>query len=365
MSAGSSDKNVREIEPVLARAMQSDGSVLIDVRNPEELIDGTPVDAVNIPAARLVVDNHASHADTILICATGRRSLESAIELSSLSGRPVYSVAGGYKAWQQAGMPIDRSALLDQISTERYCRQLVLPGVGLEGQKKLLAGKVLVVGAGGLGSPVLTYLAAAGVGCLGVVDDDRVVRSNLHRQILHRDDRIGDLKTESARQTLLAINPDIRVNMHNLRVTAENAEKLLAAYQIIVDGSDNLATRYLLNDCCVGLGLPLVYGAVLRFEGQVSVFWPGRNSNPCYRCLFPDQRAATEAPNCAEAGVLGVTPAVVGSLQATEVIKILLGTGRLLTGRLLSYDALECTFREARIPADPDCSTCSMVARSS
>lgn len=356
---------VCEIEPAIARDMQSGGSVLIDVRNPEELIDGTPADAVNIPVTRLLAENHASCTDAILICATGVRSLETAVELSSLSGRTVYSVVGGYKAWQQAGMPIDRSALLDEISTDRYRRQLVLPGVGLAGQKKLGAGKVLVIGAGGLGSPVLTYLAAAGVGCLGVVDDDRVERSNLQRQILHRDDRIGELKTESAKRTLLAINPDIHINMHNMRVTAENAEPLLAAYQIIVDGSDNLATRYLLNDCCAGLGLPLVYGAVLRFEGQVSVFWPGRNGNPCYRCLFPDRQAATEAPGCAEAGVLGVTPAVVGSLQATEVIKILLGTGRLLTGRLLSYDALQCTFREARIPADPDCSTCSVTARSS
>ena len=363
MSANKDTFTACEIEPEIALEMQTGGSELIDVRNPEELIVGTPARAVNIPADRLVGDSQRSHGAPILICATGSRSLDAAVVLARTSGNTVYSVRGGFEAWQKDGLPVDRSGLLDKNSTERYRRQLVLPGVGLAGQKKLAAGKVLVVGAGGLGSPVLTYLAAAGVGCLGVVDNDRVDRSNLQRQILHRDDRIGELKTESARQTMLAINPGIQVNIHNMRVAAQNVKSLLADYHIIVDGSDNLPTRYLLNDCCCELGLPLVYGAVLRFEGQVSVFWPGRDNNPCYSCLFPDQQGAAEGPDCSEAGVLGVTPAVVGSLQATEVIKFLLGTGELLTGRLLKYDALGGTFREARITADPACKTCSGIAR--
>ena len=354
-----SDK-VREIGPAEALGMQAAGSALLDIRNPGELIDGTPLDALNVPIDQLL-DNGQRRAGAILICATGRRSLDAAIKLSGITHSTVYSVRGGFEEWRQTGLPVDRSGLLDEAATDRYRRQLVLPEVGPAGQKKLAAGKVLVIGAGGLGSPVLTYLAAAGVGCLGIVDDDRVDRSNLQRQILHRDDRVGELKTESASRTLLAINPDIRVNIHTTRVTEENVKPLLSEYEIVVDGSDNLATRYLLNDCCAELGLPLVYGAVLRFAGQVSVFWPALDNNPCYRCLFPDQEDAQDGPNCSEAGVLGVTPAVVGSLQATEVIKILLKTGNLLTGRLLSYDALRGSFREASISADPRCITCSLA----
>ncbi len=355
---------VSEIGPVVAREMQSAGAVLVDIRGAEELMDGTPTDAVNIPADKLIAEGTGDHAALILICGTGRRSLETAGKLAAKARIRIYSVTGGYQAWQQGGLPVNRAGLLDQESTDRYRRQMVLPGVGVAGQKKLQAGRVLVIGAGGLGSPVLTYLAAAGVGCLGIVDADRVDRSNLQRQILHRDDRVGVLKTESARQTLLAINPDIVINMHSQRITDDNAGSLLAGYRIVVDGSDNLTTRYLLNEHCAKMGLPLVYGAVLRFEGQVSVFWPGRGNYPCYQCLFPDRHGVADGPNCAEAGVLGVTPAVVGSLQATEVIKLLLETGTLLTGRLLSYDALKGSFRESRIPADPSCTVCSTIARS-
>ncbi len=359
MKHGNNGNPVSEIGPATALRLQSGGAVLIDIRGPEELIDGTPMGAVNIPVERLVADGGGQHSELVLICATGRRSLEVAATLCTDPHARVYSVAGGYEAWRHAGLPVDRTGLLDEISTDRYRRQLVLPGVGIAGQRKLQAGSVLVIGAGGLGSPVLTYLAAAGVGRLGIVDDDRVDRSNLQRQIIHRDDRLGVLKTESARLTLAAINPDIQIEIHSERVTEANVGTLLADYGVIVDGSDNLATRYLLNEHCVAMGLPLVYGAVLRYEGQVSVFWPGRDHGPCYQCLFPDRDCDMEAPSCAEAGVLGVTPAVVGSLQATEVIKILLETGTLLTGRLLSYDALKASFRETRIPADPSCIICS------
>ena len=353
-----SDK-VHEIGPDVAFKMQTEGSELIDIRNPAELIDGTPLHASNVPVDRLLSGIKQLHTAPLLICRSGRRSMETALTLAGSTGAEFYSVCGGFDAWQKAGLPIDRSGLLDEKSTDRYRRQLVLPEVGPAGQKKLTAAKVLVIGAGGLGSPVLTYLAAAGVGCLGVVDDDRVDRSNLQRQILHRDQRVGELKTNSAKDTLLAINPDIRVNIHDMRVTVDNARELLNNYDIVVDGSDNLPTRYLLNDCCVDLRLPLVYGAVLRFEGQVSVFWPAHAGNPCYRCLFPDLQDAAEGPSCSEAGVIGVTPAVIGSLQATEVIKILLGVGDLLTGRLLSYDALAGRFREAVVSADPECISCS------
>jgi molybdopterin/thiamine biosynthesis adenylyltransferase/rhodanese-related sulfurtransferase len=363
MSAGGRDNSVLEISPAAARELQDAGTALVDIRDPEELIDGTPQEALNIPVSKLLAEGAGSHPALIPICGSGKRSMETAAKLASGCEVRLYSVSGGYAGWQQGGLPVDRSSCLDKQAMERYRRQLILPGMGIAGQKKLQAGRVLVIGAGGLGSPALTYLAAAGVGCLGIVDDDRVDRSNLQRQILHRDDRIGELKTESARRTLTAINPDIQINIHTQRLTRENADELLSGYEIVVDGSDNLATRYLLNDHCARLGLPLVYGAVLRFEGQVSVFWPGRDKNPCYQCLFPDQPGAVDGPSCAEAGVLGVTPAVVGSLQATEVLKLLLGTGRLLTGRLLKYDALQGTFTETRVPADPGCSICAATRR--
>jgi len=244
---------------------------------------------------------------------------------------------------------------------ERYSRHLRLPQVGLEGQRKLEQARMLLVGAGGLGSPAAFYLAAAGVGFLRLADDDVVDRSNLQRQILHTEARIGEAKTDSAIAALQALNPRTKIEGVRARVSADNVEALLADVDVVIDGSDNFPTRYLLNDACVQLRKPLVYGAVHRFEGQASVFDAGRRRGvaPCYRCLFPEPPSAAEAPNCAEAGVLGVLPGIIGLLQATEALKLVLGIGESLAGRLLHFDALAMRFRETRLAADPDCAVCA------
>jgi molybdopterin/thiamine biosynthesis adenylyltransferase len=270
------------------------------------------------------------------------------------------SVAGGFAAWQAAGLPVQGNSE-DADFMERYSRHLRLPQVGLAGQKALEQAKVLVVGAGGLGSPAAFYLAAAGVGMLRLVDDDRVDRSNLQRQILHTDARIGQPKVESAAQSLSALNPRTRIEARALRLDADNIESLIGDVDVVLDGADNFPTRYLLSDACVKLAKPLVYGAVHRFEGQVSVFDAGRQRGiqPCYRCLFPEAPNAEDAPNCAEAGVLGVLPGIIGLLQATEVLKLLLGLGDSLAGRLLHFDALAMRFRETRLRPDPDCAICA------
>ena len=242
----------------------------------------------------------------------------------------------------------------DQL--ERYSRHTLMPAIGPEGQQRLLAGRVLLIGAGGLGSPVATYLAAAGVGTLGIVDDDRVELSNLQRQILHATPSVGQPKTESARRRIADLNPDVRVVAHPVRLTSANALEILADYDVVVDGTDNFATRYLSNDACALLGKPNVYGSVYQFEGQVSVFWRGHG--PCYRCLFPEPPPPGEVPSCAEAGVLGILPGVIGLLQATEALKLLLDLGDSLAGRLLLYDALAMDFRTIRVRRSPDCPLC-------
>jgi molybdopterin/thiamine biosynthesis adenylyltransferase len=251
---------------------------------------------------------------------------------------------------------------LDADSSERYSRHLLLPEVGPEGQARLGAARVVLIGAGGLGSPAALYLAAAGVGRLRLVDDDRVERSNLQRQVVHADARVGMRKTESARMALLALNPRIEIELVNERLLAANAEDCLAGADVVIDGADNFPTRYLLDAACRRLRLPLVYGAVHRFTGQVSVFDARREDSPCYRCLFPEPPSAAEAPNCAEAGVLGVLPGVIGLLQATEAIKLLLDRGTPLVGRLLCYDALAASFRELRLGRDPACPGCGRGA---
>jgi sulfur-carrier protein adenylyltransferase/sulfurtransferase len=272
----------------------------------------------------------------------------------------VASVAGGTEAWAAAGLPMLRPDL-DQDFAERYSRHLRLPEVGLEGQRRLEAARVLLLGAGGLGSPAAFYLAAAGVGSLRLVDDDLVERSNLQRQVLHTEARIGSPKVESAAATLSALNPRTRIEAVRERADSANVERLLDGVDVVIDGADNFPARYLLNDACVKLGKPLIYGAVHRFEGQASVFDAGRNRGqaPCYRCLFPEPPPPEAAPNCAEAGVLGVLPGVVGLLQATEAIKLILGLGEPLVGRLLQFDALSMRFRETRLRADPDCPVCA------
>lgn len=358
---------IREISPSGALDLQRQGVAIVDVRESHEHALGIPAGARKVPQAELEREP-LSHADPsqalVLICGSGRRSMLAAQSLSGRGFGRLYSVTGGFEAWQAAGLPLEGSAE-DADFMERYSRHLRLPQVGLEGQRVLSDSRVLLVGAGGLGSPSAFYLAAAGVGFLRIVDNDLVDRSNLQRQILHTDDRIGQSKVSSAQLSLQALNPRTRVDARLERLDASNVDLLLEDVDVVVDGADNFATRYLLSDACVKLAKPLVYGAVHRFEGQVSVFDAGRNRGtaPCYRCLFPQAPRPEDAPNCAEAGVLGVLPGVIGLLQATEAIKLLLGAGESLAGRLLHFDALAMRFRETRLRADPDCPVCAPGAR--
>lgn len=354
----------RCISPLDAHARQQAGALLIDVRAAHERALGIADGARGIVREDLLEDP-AAHlpdrdAEILLLCQAGMRSAQCLPALAALGYRNLWSVAGGTRAWEAAGLPMHKPDI-DADFSERYSRHLRLPEVGLAGQRKLEAARVLLVGAGGLGSPAAYYLAAAGIGSLRLVDDDVVDRSNLQRQILHTDARIGVAKVESAAQALAALNPRTRIEAVRERVTAANVERLLEGVDVVVDGGDNFPVRYLLNDACVHLRKPLVHAAVHRFEGQLSVFDAGRQRGcaPCYRCLFPEPPPAEAAPNCAEAGVLGVLPGVLGLLQATEVLKLVLGIGEPLAGRLLQFDALGMHFREFRIDADPQCPVCA------
>ncbi|MFZ5637368.1 MAG: molybdopterin-synthase adenylyltransferase MoeB [Pseudomonadota bacterium] len=357
---------VHEIVPQEALERLRDGAILIDVREAHERATGMAAGARAIAMGELVYAPGAHLPDRaagiVLICQSGMRSLRSAQMLMEQGYTNLSSVAGGTARWIAEGLPtMLPDERIDADFAERYSRHLRLPQVGLEGQRRLEAARVLLVGAGGLGSPAAYYLAAAGVGTLRIADDDIVDRSNLQRQILHTDAAIGTPKVDSAAAALRALNPRTRVETVPERVDAANVEALLDGVDVVVDGADNFPARYLLNDACVKLGKPLVYGAVHRFEGQVSVFDAGRRrgSAPCYRCLFPEPPSPENAPNCAEAGVLGVLPGVIGLLQATEAIKLLLGIGDPLSGRLLQFDALSMRFRETRLSADPDCAICA------
>lgn len=349
-----------EIDPVDALARQRGGAVLIDVREDDEREAGMAADAHGIARARLPerIDTLADRATPVLlICASGRRSLLARDELLALGYRDVASVRGGFTRWRTEGLPLADGAL-DADSAERYARHLVLPEVGVAGQRRLAQARIAMVGAGGLGSPAALYLVAAGIGHISLIDDDRVERSNLQRQVAHTDARVGMAKVESARQTLAALNPQVRIDTHETRLSAANVETLIAGHEVVIDGADNFPTRYLLDAACRRLRIPLVYGAVHRFSGQVSVFDARRDDSPCYRCLFPEPPSAAEAPNCSEAGVLGVLPGIIGLLQATEALKLTLDQGRPLVGRLLCHDALAATFRELVLPRDPECPGC-------
>jgi molybdopterin/thiamine biosynthesis adenylyltransferase/rhodanese-related sulfurtransferase len=355
---------IRSLSPHQARARQRAGALLVDVRAAHERALGMADGALGIVREDLQADP-AAHlpdidAELLLVCQRGARSLQVAEVLAARGYRNLSSVEGGTDAWDAAGLPMQR-ADVDADFSERYSRHLRLPDVGLDGQKRLEASRVLLVGAGGLGSPAAFYLAAAGVGTLRLADDDIVDRSNLQRQILHTEARIGTPKVESAAVALSALNPRTRIEAIRERITSDNVERLLEGVDVVVDGADNFPARYLLNDACVKLGKPLVYGAVHRFEGQASVFDAGRHRGvaPCYRCLFPEPPSPESAPNCAEAGVLGVLPGVIGLLQATEAIKLLLGIGEPLRGRLLQFDALAMRFRETRLLPDPACPVCA------
>ncbi len=358
-------ERVPEISPAEALARQAQGALLIDVREDAERVAGMPANALGLSRGFLelrIEQLETNRARPLLVlCGSGQRSLLAAEALQRLGYRQVCSVAGGFNRWKTEGLPISASAL-DADATERYARQLRLPQVGEAGQARLAAAKVVVLGAGGLGAPAALYLAAAGVGQLTLIDDDKVERSNLHRQIIHADARVGMTKTESARIALQALNPRIRIETRTERLQPDNVERLLADHDVLIDGADNFPARYLLAAASLRLKLPMVYGAVERFTGQLSVFDPRRDDSPCYRCLFPEPPAAADAPNCSEAGVLGVLPGLVGLLQATEALKLLLELGEPLVGRLLAFDALGMHFRETRLPRDPDCPGCGRSA---
>ncbi|MDQ1425145.1 MAG: sulfur-carrier protein adenylyltransferase/sulfurtransferase, partial [Acidimicrobiaceae bacterium] len=294
----------------------------------------------------------------VVYCAGGVRSAFAAKTMQDLGYTDVVSMAGGFGRWKDEGRDWTLPVTLTAEQRNRYSRHLLLPEVGVEGQAKLLASKVLLLGAGGLGSPAALYLAAAGVGTLGIVDMDEVDASNLQRQILHNVDRIGDRKVESAKKTLTALNPDVNVIAYDTRLSADNVLELIDGYDVIVDGADNFPSRYLLNDASLLKRIPVVHGSIFRFEGQATVFDP--YNGPCYRCMIPEPPPADLAPSCAEAGVLGVLPGIIGSIQALEAIKILLGLGDTLSGRLLAYDALEQSFRTFKVLRDPKCPACSI-----
>jgi len=356
---------VGELSPVEAWARQGRGALLVDVREDAERASGTPAGALGLSRGFLELRIEQSEPDRdreiLVLCGSGQRSLLAAEALQRMGYRHVSSVAGGMGAWKAAGLPVS-AGILDTDAAERYARQMLLPQVGEAGQAKLAAARVAVIGAGGLGSPALLYLAAAGVGHITLIDDDRVERSNLHRQVIHADARVGLGKAESARMTLAALNPRVRLTPVPERLCAENVETLLREHDIVIDGADNFATRYLLAAATRRLGMPVVYAAIERFTGQASVFDPRRDDSPCYRCLFPEPPSAADAPNCSEAGVLGVLPGLVGLVQATEVLKLLLGIGEPLVGRLLTYDALGMRFRELTLRRDPHCPGCGADA---
>lgn len=361
---------VGEITPAeLETRLQSSASdqfVLIDCRETGEFAGGIIPGASLIPRALIpetVADaDLALDIEIVVYCAVGARSAIAAKKLYDMGYTRSTSLAGGLHRWAQEGFPIELpESPLTADQRQRYARHLVLPEVGEEGQRRLLNSKVAIVGAGGLGSPVALYLAAAGVGTIGIIDFDDVEASNLQRQILHGVDRIGRPKVDSAKQTLTSINPDVDVIAHPRRLSAENVLGLLGGYDLIVDGADNFPTRYLINDASMHLRVPVVHGSIFRFEGQVSVFHPYQG--PCYRCLFPLPPPPELSPNCAEAGVLGVLPGIIGSIQAMEALKMLLQVGESLVGRLLVYDALDQTFMDVKLRRDPSCPACADPSR--
>jgi molybdopterin/thiamine biosynthesis adenylyltransferase/rhodanese-related sulfurtransferase len=336
----------------------ADPPILVDIRERNEWETGWIGGALRIPMSELgdQLDPYRERT-VVLYCAHGNRSLRLANALSNLGYPRVTSLAGGIVAWDQAGLPVELPAALDEEQRRRYSRHLLIPEIGVAGQQRLLAGRVLVVGAGGLGSPAALYLAAAGIGCLGIVDDDVVDESNLQRQVLHSTAALNEPKVESAARRLAELNPDVEVVGYRERLTGENADRILdEGWDVIVDGADNFPTRYLLNDASVWKGIPVVHGSIFRFEGQTTVFVPG--SGPCYRCLFPQPPPPELAPSCAEGGVLGVLPGVIGSIQGSEALKLVLGIGHPLIGRLLLYDALEARFDEVAVRRDPSCPVC-------
>ncbi|MBV9256976.1 MAG: molybdopterin-synthase adenylyltransferase MoeB [Ktedonobacteraceae bacterium] len=334
--------------------------VLVDVREKNEWNEGHIPGAIHVPRGYLELQIEEAVPDkskqVVLYCAGGVRSLMAGSTLQQMGYQDVVSMAGGFGQWKASGYNFAQPRIMSDAQTRRYSRHILIPEVGEQGQFKLLDSRVLLIGAGGLGSPAAYYLAAAGVGTLGIIDADVVDDSNLQRQILHNTERIGQYKAESARKTLTELNPDVNVITYIERLDEENVHRILADYDVIIDGTDNFPTRYLLNDAAILANKPVVHGSVFRFEGQLTIFKP--YDGPCYRCLYPEPPPPALAPSCAEAGVLGVLPGIIGLLQATETIKLLLGIGDPLVGRLLTYDALAGEFNELRLYRDPNCPAC-------
>jgi sulfur-carrier protein adenylyltransferase/sulfurtransferase len=356
----------REIDEVDARAAHEllagpDAPAVVDVRERNEWEEGHIPGAVHIPRGSL--ESRIEHAvpdrelPLILYCSAGNRSAFAAKTLEELGYENVRSLAGGFVDWKRNGLPFEQPRTLAAAQQTRYSRHLLIPEVGEAGQLKLLDSRILLVGAGGLGSPAALYLGAAGVGTLGIVDADVVDETNLQRQIVHSTARLGQPKVASAKATIEALNPDVEVKAYHERLTSESIDRVLGdGWDVIVDGADNFPTRYLVNDASVWHGIPVVHGSIFRFEGQVTVFRPG--AGPCYRCLFPQPPPPELAPSCAEGGVLGVLPGVIGSLQANEALKLALGIGEPLVGRLLLFDALATAFTELALRRDPACPVC-------
>ncbi len=359
-------QQIKEVDPRqvhdLSRNGSSNGVVLVDVREQHEFDESHIPGAVHVPRGHLESRIEGAAPDrsqrVILYCASGNRSALAAQTLQETLGyEHAESMEGGITLWKDRGYEVEVPRALTAEQRQRYSRHLLIPEIGVEGQMKLLDAKVLLLGAGGLGSPVALYLAAAGVGTLGIVDDDEVDLTNLQRQVAHTSDRIGTAKVDSAEQAITELNPDVEVVKYRTRLDAGNVMEILEGYDVVVDGADNFPTRYLLNDASVRLRIPVVSASILGFDGQLSVFAP--YEGPCYRCLYPTPPPAELAPSCGANGVLGVLPGTMGMLQATEVIKLIVGCGEPLVGRLLLYDALGETFTELKVKRDPDCPICS------
>jgi molybdopterin/thiamine biosynthesis adenylyltransferase/rhodanese-related sulfurtransferase len=351
--------DIREVDPKEV-AERLDHYRVLDVREPDEYEQGALPGAVHVPRGQLEFSIEGrlpdKNAPIAIYCAGGTRSAFAAKTLQELGYTDVVSVAGGFNRWKDEGLVWDSPRTMSPDQRNRYQRHLLLPEVGEAGQLRLLDSKVLLLGAGGLGSPAAIYLAAAGVGTIGIIDMDVVDASNLQRQILHTLDRVGMRKVDSAKAALTAMNPDVKVNTYDTRLSAENILDIIDGYDIIVDGTDNFPTRYLVNDAALIKRIPVVHGSIFRFEGQATVFFP--YVGPCYRCMIPEPPPAELAPSCAEAGVLGVLPGIIGSIQAVETIKLLLDLGEPLVGRLLTYDSLDESFRTFKVRRDPNCPAC-------
>ena len=355
---------IKEVTTQEVDALPAGAATIVDVREASEWEQGYLPGATHISKSYIEqqIEGVAPNRDQpiVLYCAGGVRSLFAAQTLAEMGYTDVASMSGGFQAWKGAGLDFVTPVVLSAEQKQRYSRHLLIPEVGTAGQAKLLGSKALLIGAGGLGSPASLYLAAAGVGTIGIVDFDVVDLSNLQRQIVHTNDRVGERKVESARKSINALNPEVKVVAHEEMLGPDNVERLIAGYDVILDGTDTFETRYTLNDAAVAAGIPVVHASVFRFEGQLTTFVP--YEGPCYRCLYPTPPPPELAPGCSVAGVLGVVPGILGMLQANEALKVLLGIGETLSGRLLLFDALETEFTELKLRRDPNCPVCSDAA---